>query len=111
MTFAYKVVKKKTDTGTTPADAAPSSEEAALFDVLEQSNTDMGHFMTENKFQNFRMAGYIKSKISISLLGLAVKNSTEQSLYTSIFEIVFMVGLGAFQVYYLKKVLDNKRMI
>ena len=50
MTFAYKVVKKKTDTGTTPADAAPSSEEAALFDVLESSNTDMGHFMTENKF-------------------------------------------------------------
>ena len=68
MTFAYKVVKKKTDTGTTPADAAPSSEEAALFDVLEQSNTDMGHFMTENKFQNFRMAGYIKSKIRISFI-------------------------------------------
>ena len=50
VTFAYKVVKKKSDTGTTPSDAAPSSEEAALYDVLEQSNTDMGHFMTENKF-------------------------------------------------------------
>lgn len=32
-------------------------------------------------------------------------------MYVTIVEIVVMVTLGIFQVYYLKKVLDNKRMI
>jgi len=32
-------------------------------------------------------------------------------MYTSTGEILIMVALGVFQVYYLKKVLDNKRMI
>ena len=32
-------------------------------------------------------------------------------MYVTLVEIVVMVTLGIFQVYYLKKVLDNKRMI
>ena len=32
-------------------------------------------------------------------------------MYVTIVEIVVMVTLGIFQVYYLNKVLDNKRMI
>ena len=32
-------------------------------------------------------------------------------MYISGLEIVVMLALGVFQVYYLKKVLDNKRMI
>ena len=32
-------------------------------------------------------------------------------MYLTIIEIAVMVALGVFQVYYLKKVLDNKRMI
>ena len=47
------------------------------------------------------MVGYINN----------IKFTTEQSLYSTVLEIVVMVALGVFQVYYLKKVLDNKRMI
>jgi hypothetical protein len=32
-------------------------------------------------------------------------------MYVTVVEIVVMVALGVFQVYYIKKVLDNKRMI
>ena len=32
-------------------------------------------------------------------------------MYVTLVEIVVMVNLGIFQVYFLKKVLDNKRMI
>ena len=32
-------------------------------------------------------------------------------MYVTLVEIVVMVTLGILQVYYLKKVLDNKRMI
>lgn len=57
--------------------------------------------MTQSRFQNFRMVGYINN----------IKFTTEQSLYSTVLEVVVMVALGVFQVYYLKKVLDNKRMI
>ena len=40
-----------------------------------------------------------------------MRYTTEQTLYLTIFEIVVMIGLGVFQVFYLKRVLDNKRMI
>ncbi|CDW80272.1 UNKNOWN [Stylonychia lemnae] len=102
ITFAYKLVKKTSgDQGMSPSDAAPTSEEAALFSSLEEANAEMGHFMTENKFQNFRMEGYVHT----------VQNTTQNSLYSTVLEILIMIGLGAFQVYHLKKVLDNKRMI
>ena len=57
--------------------------------------------MTESKFQNFRMLGYINT----------IRNSTDQTLFVTAIEIGIMIGLGVFQVYYLKRVLDNKRMI
>jgi hypothetical protein len=57
--------------------------------------------VTQSRFQNFRMVGYINN----------IKFTTEQSLYSTVLEVVVMVALGVFQVYYLKKVLDNKRMI
>jgi hypothetical protein len=72
-----------------------------MFSYLDESNQDLGHFMTESKFQNFRMLGYIST----------IRNSTEQTLYLTVIEIVVMLGLGVFQVFYLKRVLDNKRMI
>ena len=61
----------------------------------------MAHYQTENKFQNFRMMSFIET----------LKNSIEHSMYLIILEIVIMIGLGVFQVAYIKKVLDNKRMI
>jgi hypothetical protein len=54
------------------------------------------HFVTANKFQNLRMSGYIAN----------IKQTTEQSMYGTALEIAVMLGLGAFQVYYLKKVLE-----
>jgi hypothetical protein len=60
ITFAYKLVKK--DVEMSPTDVAPTDEEAALFSTLESANAEMGHFMIESKFQNFRMEGYIMSK-------------------------------------------------
>ncbi len=102
VTFAFKLIKAKPNkTDQSPADAAKSSDEAAMFSYLDESNQDLGHFMTESKFQNFRMLGYIST----------IRNSTEQTLYLTVIEIVVMLGLGVFQVFYLKRVLDNKRMI
>lgn len=59
ITFAYKLIRKdraEVKEFESDADAesiinaAPLSEEARLFKVLEQANQEMGHFMTENKF-------------------------------------------------------------
>lgn len=125
VTFALKVVRKLADQSSqSPADAAPTPEEAGLFSLMESTNSDLGHFITESKFQNFRQQGYIKSKyltnhsiynIMIIILAhnmnTAIKKSGNQSFWITIFEIVLMIGLGVFQVYYLKRVLDNKRMI
>jgi len=40
-----------------------------------------------------------------------IKKSNDHSFWVTLAEIIIMVGLGAFQLYYIKKVLDNKRMI
>ena len=40
-----------------------------------------------------------------------MKNSAKNSLYWTIAEVVAMLSLAIFQVYYIKKVLDNKRMV
>ena len=85
----------------TPADAASTPEEASLYESLETVNAGLEHFVTQSRFQNFRMVGYINN----------IKFTTEQSLYSTVLEVVVMVALGVFQVYYLKKVLDYKRMI
>ena len=82
-------------------DAGKTEEEAALFSYLKQTSNELSHFITESKFQNIRQNGYINN----------VKYSTENTLYLTVVEIAVMIGLGVFQVFYLKKVLDNKRMI
>lgn len=99
VTFALKLVKASQQQS--PADAGRSAEESALFGYLDETTVDLGHYMTESKFQNFRMLGYINT----------IRNSTDQTLFVTAIEIGIMIGLGVFQVYYLKRVLDNKRMI
>ena len=46
-----------------------------------------------------------------NFIRIDLRVSREQTMYLTIVEIILMVALGVFQVYYLKKVLDNKRMI
>ena len=107
VTFALKLIKVNPSSQSTimndqsPVDAGQTEEEAALFSYLKQTSTELSHFMTEAKFQNIRQNGYISN----------VRNSTESTLYLTVLEIAVMIGLGIFQVYYLKKVLENKRMI
>jgi hypothetical protein len=87
--------------GMSPVDAGQTEEEAALFSYLEATNKELSHFMTESKFQNIRQNGYIAN----------VKHSTEATQWLSGIEIAVMIVLGVFQVWYLKRILDNKRMI
>lgn len=54
--------------------------------------------------------------IKVRLIGvdwflIAVKKSSQHSMWTTLIEIVIMIGLGLFQLFYIKRVLDNKRMI
>ena len=73
MTFAYKLVKKVERE--TPVDAAPTNEEAAVFESLESANQEMNHFMIESKFQNLRQEAYLQSMIP-DLIILALQAST-----------------------------------
>lgn len=58
-----KLVKKgASDNSQTPVDAGQTQEEAALFSILEEGNSELQHYITQNKFQNFRMQGYTNSK-------------------------------------------------
>jgi hypothetical protein len=57
-----KLVKKGASDSQTPVDAGQTQEEAALFSILEYGNSELQHYITQNKFQNFRMQGYTNSK-------------------------------------------------
>ena len=62
---------------------------------------------------NFRISEWLllTSVNLMSLICIVARKSNSDSFYVTIVEVLIMAGLGFFQIYYIKKVLDNRRMI
>jgi hypothetical protein len=57
------------------------------------------------------MQGYTNSIPPLSLTPIDIKSSSQHTLYLTLLEITVMLTLAFFQVYSIKKVLENKRVI
>jgi uncharacterized membrane protein len=61
------------------------------------------------------MSGHYASKsvfiAAMIYFVIAVKKAHTRTYWVTVLEVLVMIGLGVFQLYYIKKILDNKRMI
>ena len=98
-----------------------SKEEARLYDYLDMAHHGIKHLEVEQGIQQSHMTQFLYGKSTSPLNDYALVNSLlyytgqakakEDSFYMTIAEIVAILAFAAFNVYYIKRILDNKRTI